>query len=123
MPTQTPPSPSGDSRIDVVIERIQVLQETTKETNEVVKGLDTKLDDFNLTYIGAHQILVSSVEDIRRQVDAHDGELKTLREQLGALADSIKPLLYTNKQIIFLASAITLGVIALIGGMALKLFH
>jgi hypothetical protein len=123
MPTQTPPSPNSDSNLLVILERIQVLQETARDTNQVVKGLDTKLDDFQLSYTGEHQILVSAVEDTRRRVDAHDGELKTLRQQLGALADSFKPILYTNKIIIYLAGGICLGAIALIGGMALKLFH
>jgi hypothetical protein len=110
-----PPQPRQNDL--VILERIQVLQNTAKDTNEVVKALDAKLDKFELDYTGAHQDLVGSVLETKRRLDCHDTDFEKLNKAITDLTEKIAPMIFTQKIVTWAAAIVGVEVITGIGAL------
>jgi hypothetical protein len=112
MPSQTP-----QPKTDIILERVQFVQETVVKIENSVEKLVCKVGEFQLGYTKAHQQVVGDIEDAISRLNAHDKDIKDLRDQLSGLADVIKPLVFTNRILTWMAGIIGLGVIVFIGAL------
>jgi len=113
MPTQTPQPP----KTDVILERVQSVQETVIKIENAVEKLSCKVSEFQLGYVKAHERVVGDIEEAISRLNAHDKDIKDLRDDLKALTDVIKPLVFTNRILTWMAGIIGLGVIVFIGAL------
>jgi capsular polysaccharide biosynthesis protein len=103
--------------LNVILERLQFIQETICKIDRAFENLVNRFNDSQLTYTKSHERLSSNLEDTKKRTDKNELDIRELRTQVTSLAESVKPLVMTNRILTWLAEIIGSGIVVFIGAL------
>jgi hypothetical protein len=112
--SMTPGSQTDDVTNAIILERVENLREDVSKLNELMRCYQENMTRFELDSSKERAVLKVGAEDTKKRLDGHDRQMETLTGQIKDLRDSVAPLLYTNKLLTFLGSALMVSILTLI---------
>ena len=108
------PEPTTASIIAVVLSRIEALSGDVKDLTSEVKTNNQATIEFREKYYSAHEQSLSIARRAHERLDAHDTRITALQNDCESLTKAISPMIFANKIVMFIGSALMLSIIGLI---------
>jgi len=108
------PEPTTASTIAVVLTRIEALACDVKDLRFEVKTNNLAAIEFREKYYSAHEQSLNMAQRAHERLDAHDTRITALQHDCETLTQAVSPLIFANKIVMFIGSALMLSIIGLI---------
>ena len=99
---------------EVILEKIVNIQKDVSEIKTEVGCLSKNYEAFQRQYIKENAELSMKAVSAHRRLDLHEQRMKAIENQMKEIRDALHPLIFTNKILAFIGSALGLSLIALI---------
>ena len=99
---------------EVILEKIINIQGDVSEIKIVAERLSTNYQIFQREVVRETAEATMKAAASHRRLDLHDERIKAIENQMKEIRDALHPLIWTNKILAFVGSAVGLSVIALI---------
>lgn len=108
------PETSTASTIAVVLSRIEALACDVKDLRSEVKTNNLAAIEFREKYYSAHEQSLNMAQRAHERLDTHNERIAAIERECEALNNSVSPLIFANKVLMFVGSALMLSIIGLI---------
>ena len=99
---------------EVILEKVLHIQEDVSEIKTEVGCLNNNYQAFQREYIKESAELSMKAVSSHRRLDVHERRLEAVETQMKEIRDALHPLIYTNKILAFVGTALGASIIALI---------
>ena len=99
---------------EVILEKLSHVQEDVVEIKTEVGCLSKNYQAFQREYIKESAELSMKAMSSHRRLDVHERRLDAVETQMKEIRDALHPLIYTNKVLAFVGTALGASIIALI---------
>lgn len=108
-----PQAGTNSRSLEVVLERTELIRSDMAEVKEAIKCIEGTLSSFQREYEREHMRLATSVEVAHRRLDDIQAKVVAQDTRIEELVKAVQPLIFSNRILTTLASALMVALIGL----------